>query len=134
MKDLEVWEFVLDRFEAHQKLALLVVAQSSGSSPGRQGFKMAVTANGKMKGSIGGGIMENKLIDMAITHLKEDRLNPSMFRQIHRESHVVIVQRAQSGIFSQVGIKVTPGLGSPDHGLLAGNYHHKDISCHQGTQ
>jgi len=85
MKDLEVWEFVLDQFEAHQKLALLVVAQSSGSSPGRQGFKMAVTANGEMKGSIGGGIMENKLIDMAITQLKEDRLNPSMFRQIHRD-------------------------------------------------
>ena len=34
---------------------LLVVAESSGSSPGRQGYKMAVGADGGLSGSIGGG-------------------------------------------------------------------------------
>src|SRR5215203_3034978 len=42
---------------------LLVVAESSGSSPGRQGYKMAIGADGEMIGSVGGGVMEVKLVE-----------------------------------------------------------------------
>ena len=41
---------------------LLVVAKSSGSSPGRAGYKMAVAADGALCGSIGGGVMEVRLV------------------------------------------------------------------------
>lgn len=41
---------------------LLVVAESSGSSPGRKGYKMAVGADGELIGSIGGGVMEVNLV------------------------------------------------------------------------
>ena len=44
---------------------LLYVLESKGSSPGRQGFFMAVNSNGEMEGSIGGGIMEHKFVEMA---------------------------------------------------------------------
>ena len=44
---------------------LLSVLESSGSSPGRQGFFMAVNAKGDMAGSIGGGMMEHKFVEMA---------------------------------------------------------------------
>ena len=44
---------------------LLVVAESSGSSPGRQGYKMAVGADGELCGSIGGGIMEVNLVEQS---------------------------------------------------------------------
>lgn len=44
---------------------LLVVAESSGSSPGRQGYKMAVGENGELSGSIGGGVMEVNLVDQS---------------------------------------------------------------------
>ena len=37
---------------------LLVVAESSGSSPGRRGYKMAIASDGELIGSIGGGVME----------------------------------------------------------------------------
>ena len=47
---------------------LLVVAESTGSSPGRQGFKMAVAADA-LEGSIGGGIMEVNLVNQARTLL-----------------------------------------------------------------
>lgn len=43
---------------------LLYVLESKGSSPGRQGFFMAVNANGEMEGSIGGGIMEHKFVEI----------------------------------------------------------------------
>ena len=44
---------------------LLYVLESHGSSPGRQGFSMAVNAIGEMEGSVGGGIMEHKFVEMA---------------------------------------------------------------------
>ena len=49
---------------------LLYVLESSGSSPGRQGFFMAVNANNEMAGSIGGGIMEHKFVEMAKASLE----------------------------------------------------------------
>ncbi|HSU24986.1 MAG TPA: XdhC family protein [Pyrinomonadaceae bacterium] len=44
---------------------ILVVAESSGSSPGRKGYKMAVAADGELVGSIGGGIMEVNLVEQS---------------------------------------------------------------------
>jgi len=44
---------------------LLAVAESSGSSPGRQGYKMAVGADGELMGSIGGGVMEVNLVEQS---------------------------------------------------------------------
>ena len=49
---------------------LLYVLESRGSSPGRQGFLMAVNAKAEMAGSIGGGIMEHKFVEMAKEQLK----------------------------------------------------------------
>ena len=50
---------------------LLVVAKSSGSSPGRAGYKMAVAANGELCGSIGGGVMEVRLVEQAKATVSE---------------------------------------------------------------
>ena len=66
---------------------LLYVLQSEGSSPGRPGFFMAVNAAGETEGSIGGGIMEHKFIELA-----KDKLNttletfPDLRKQIHNKS------------------------------------------------
>ncbi len=60
---------------------LLYVVQSDGSSPGRQGFFMAVNSAGETAGSIGGGIMEHKFVEMA-----KDRLNAGItlrFSDLH---------------------------------------------------
>lgn len=50
---------------------LLVVAASSGSSPGRAGYKMAVAADGELCGSIGGGVMELDLVEQSRALLSE---------------------------------------------------------------
>jgi xanthine dehydrogenase accessory factor len=66
---------------------LLYVLQSEGSSPGRPGFFMAVNTAGETEGSIGGGIMEHKFIE-----LSKDKLNtrqetlPDLRKQIHNKS------------------------------------------------
>jgi xanthine dehydrogenase accessory factor len=61
--EVELWRFVADRLEREENVMLLVVADSSGSSPGRRGYKMAVGSDGELVGSIGGGVMEVNLVN-----------------------------------------------------------------------
>lgn len=63
-RELELWDFLLRHLGLDQNVLLLVVATSSGSSPGRRGFKMAVTLQ-DLCGSIGGGVMEVNLVEKA---------------------------------------------------------------------
>ena len=64
-QELELWQFIADRLHRGESVMLLVVAESSGSSPGRAGYKMAVGADGSLIGSIGGGVMEVELVERA---------------------------------------------------------------------
>ncbi len=64
-KEVEFWKFVQAQLIAERRVVLLVVAESSGSSPGRAGYKMAVADNGELCGSIGGGVMEVRLVEQA---------------------------------------------------------------------
>ncbi len=58
MKGTDLWNFIHKTISSDKKVVLLTVAESSNSSPGRQGFKMAVSEDAEMIGTIGGGIME----------------------------------------------------------------------------
>ena len=66
MNEVKLWKFILNTISSGKKAVLLVVAESSNSSPGRQGFKMAVTEDAEMVGTIGGGIMEKDMIEYAL--------------------------------------------------------------------
>jgi len=58
MKELDLWIFIYNKINRNIKVNLLIVADSSLSSPGKSGFKMAVSEDVETYGSIGGGIME----------------------------------------------------------------------------
>lgn len=73
---------------------LLYVLESKGSSPGRQGFFMAVNIDGEMEGSIGGGIMEHKFVELA----KEKLQSPEQLRKIRKQVHDKTVAQNQSGM------------------------------------
>ncbi|MBK8582428.1 MAG: XdhC family protein [Flavobacteriales bacterium] len=64
-KELELWMNALAALERGERCTLLVVVESIGSSPGRAGFKALVTGGGELYGSIGGGSMEHKLVELA---------------------------------------------------------------------
>ena len=90
-KELDVWRFIAARLERGENVMLLVVAESSGSSPGRQGYKMAVGADGELVGSIGGGVMEVNLVEESRGVLRDaeigrrgDAGTTSMLEQVHR--------------------------------------------------
>ncbi|RZL02321.1 MAG: XdhC/CoxI family protein [Hymenobacter sp.] len=82
-RDLPTWMLAAAALRAGQPAALLCVVRSAGSSPGRQGFKMAVTA-AAVAGSIGGGIMEHKWVELARQRLREGNYTPLLRPQIHR--------------------------------------------------
>lgn len=82
-KQLAIWSLVRNSIREKVDVMLLYVLESSGSSPGRGGFFMAVNANGQMKGSIGGGIMEHKFVELAKIRLLEGSNTVSIHKQVH---------------------------------------------------
>lgn len=62
MKELDLWIFIYNKINRNIKVNLLIVADSSLSSPGKSGFKMAVSEDVETYGSIGGGIMEYDIL------------------------------------------------------------------------
>ena len=93
MKNLilyDLMQFIATQIAAEKKVLLLQVVESIGSSPGRTGFRMAIAFDEKLEkstfvGSIGGGIMEQKLVALGIARLRERRSEPFLKRQIHRK-------------------------------------------------
>lgn len=91
-KQIQIWKLIADSVDRKVPVMLLYVLESLGSSPGRQGFFMAVSANGEMEGSIGGGIMEHKFVELAKERMKNieqvtrNKESASIRKQIHDKS------------------------------------------------
>ncbi|MBK8303453.1 MAG: XdhC family protein [Chloracidobacterium sp.] len=66
---------------------LLVVAESHGSSPGRAGYKMAVAADGELTGSIGGGVMEVKLVEQSFELLSVASASADAYQKLIEQEH-----------------------------------------------
>jgi len=79
-----IWKFILEKFAEQKRVALLLVLESLGSSPGRQGFKMAVSSDGDMNGSVGGGIMEHKFVQLIKNRFET---NSNLETKVHRQVH-----------------------------------------------
>ena len=108
---LEFWNFVATRLRNNEALMLLVVSESNGSSPGRVGFKMAVTANGELFGSIGGGVMEVELVEQARAMLSGSGTNAaaSLIEQVHRRNARHASGMICSGRQTVIIKELTPG-------------------------
>jgi xanthine dehydrogenase accessory factor len=83
-KETELWEFIRNSLSTGHYCVLLLVTRHTGSSPGRTGFKMAINTKGKMIGSIGGGIMEHKLVELSKKWLVKGQKAVKLKHQIHR--------------------------------------------------
>ena len=82
---LDFFKKVQQILQEEKRLILLVVIANEGSSPGRKGFKMIVSRQ-QMYGTIGGGIMEHKLVEYAEKLLQKPRFEPFIKHQIHDKS------------------------------------------------
>lgn len=85
---MNFWKTLKEQLQIHQNLILLLVVESLGSSPGRQGFKMFIAPDGNLFGSVGGGVMEFKLVEEAKKQLKVQDENIYLKRQVHRGDRI----------------------------------------------
>ncbi len=94
MPALATWKFISNKMQENIPVILLYVVESHGSSPGREGFLMAVDSLGAMQGSIGGGIMEHKFVEMAKDKLTHFATETDLRKQVHNK----IASNNQSGM------------------------------------
>ncbi|MDG2194544.1 MAG: XdhC family protein [Polaribacter sp.] len=81
---MKFWQYLLTKLQGQQHVYLLTVIENSGSSPGRKGFKMLIAQDGFIFGSVGGGVMEFRLVEEAQNLLKEETLPIFLKKQIHQ--------------------------------------------------
>jgi len=84
---MDVWKFISEKLAAAYAVMLLYVLDSEGSSPGRCGFKMAVATDDTICGTVGGGIMEHRLVEKAKAMLMKNEMNVLLMRQYHDKEH-----------------------------------------------
>lgn len=80
-----IWKKISNKLNQDIAVYLLVVIESKGSAPGRRGFKMMVSADGEIHGSIGGGVMEYNLVEEARKMLQEKKITSLVRYQVHRK-------------------------------------------------
>jgi len=81
---MNVWSFIREELSEDKNVVLVIVVDRNGSSPGVVGFKMAVSESGEMNGSIGGGIMEYNMVELAKKEAKNNTQNSFIKKQIHK--------------------------------------------------
>ena len=94
MKEIELWKFAYDKLKKNISSVLLVVADSSKSSPGRAGFKMILAEDGEVIGTIGGGIMEHYLLKEA----KENLAKKKKYCYVKKLFHNKDAKKDKSGL------------------------------------
>lgn len=85
MPEVDVWRALAGALESGMPCALLAVASSRGSSPGRRGAVMAVGRDGPLAGTIGGGVAEAALVTRVAADLRADSLTPQRVPMEHRQ-------------------------------------------------
>jgi len=81
----QIIEFLVESIKKDKPCVLLLVADSKGHSPGRQGFTMAVTTD-SLLGTIGGGTIEKNMVNKARKYITEGKTKPEVFHRFHKIS------------------------------------------------
>ncbi len=82
----EFWANLLQKLYDNQKLFLALVAHHTKGSPGTTGAKLWVSETGETCGTIGGGIMEHKVVERAREILNQNYFTPEIQTLYHRSS------------------------------------------------
>ncbi len=85
MSATSVWTFLRDCGEKGLPAVLLVIVEGTAETPGKPGFKMAVAADGRLCGTIGGGAMEHDLVEDARAMLTGESTGPVIVRRVHSQ-------------------------------------------------
>lgn len=71
MADLYVMKKALEDIENGRELAIATITKAQGSAPRKEGTMMAVLEDGSIHGTIGGGKLEKKIIDLCLEAIED---------------------------------------------------------------
>ncbi len=71
MADINVMKNILREFDDGKEAAIVTITKSSGSTPRQIGTSMGVLEDKSIIGTIGGGALENRIIELAMEAIKE---------------------------------------------------------------
>lgn len=94
MNEIKLWRFIESNISKGNKIVLLIVADATNASPGRTGFKMAISSNNTSFGTIGGGIMEYNIIE----EINESFSSGFEFNAIRKLHHNTSAMGDKSGL------------------------------------
>ncbi|PKP31339.1 MAG: xanthine dehydrogenase [Bacteroidetes bacterium HGW-Bacteroidetes-16] len=85
-KEFNTWKFISEKLSRGLHCYLMVIVESNGSSPGRKGFKMAVSQDQELVGSVGGGSMEHRLVEECKMLLQQPENHVFLRKEIHHDN------------------------------------------------
>ena len=86
MRVVEFWQRVLSELELGRPVYICLVVEQGKGSPGTTAARMVLTWDGRQFGTVGGGIMERRVIDAAQELLQEGKtLSPRLQFLSHRK-------------------------------------------------
>ena len=62
---MDILEKIIEEKKENKNFVVVTVVKSTGSTPGKPGFKMIVENDGKIFGTVGGGALENEAVNEA---------------------------------------------------------------------
>lgn len=83
MAEDAVWRLLAGCLGAGVPAALVAVVDSAGSSPGRPGARLALAADGRCAGTVGGGAAEAEALEAARSLLREPNPRPRLLGHRH---------------------------------------------------
>ncbi|HAY33440.1 MAG TPA: XdhC family protein [Ignavibacteria bacterium] len=91
MSHLQIWNFIFRELSENKNVILYSVVRHTKGSPGKTGFRMAVSENGNQTGSVGGGIMEFELIKNSRVIFQTGKTVNSVENLIHHRGRSVSI-------------------------------------------
>ena len=80
------WERVGGHLERGERVFVACVAEHTRGSPGTAGAKLLVAEGGGLFGTVGGGMMEHRLVEQARTLLREGGAQPEKHTLVHSDT------------------------------------------------
>lgn len=86
---MEFWKSIYEKLNKGNALACVFVVENKGSSPGKAGFKMLVSSDNELIGSIGGGSGEYQMVELAKTLFLKHKSKPFVRKMVHHPDAIV---------------------------------------------
>lgn len=72
VEELPIWTLIQQCLQAQVPVALVSLVQSTGSTPRQAGARLAVALDGRLAGTVGGGVVEHQAILTALERLRDN--------------------------------------------------------------